>query len=1209
MKNGINQSGRKLKALDPTYVVPDERSLLDLVKFTLSYAEAVSYHNFENKAIGNWKHFLLHDPVFIVGLIASTSLDSFKLKQEDLEVKGGADFESEDWIRSEMAVNLLSMVKNLFYWEELFQNCHYSGPVVKEIRNGIRFLEPIILRVIPVQNTFTKSDFQGLGLQEKGLKEEVSMKESFKLSYKNMVYISEFSAKRFDDLMHSKSGDHQPHLGLILAGLKLFKEVQEDLNTLTQKHLDFYYQQILQQYPKQPLPIQALVGLIPKGGATMLPENSSFSLQFPSKKKVSLGNPQLTVLSKGKISELRTFYKSDYYPFSNGERIGELSLNGIFDKALYQGEGKQEISFKGSKSPDFPLALGEDQSQKGLSQRTMNTSLLGFAVSSPVFMVEQGTHFFKISVELSKSSCIRFKNFLEELLYTKEDYMGISHEHDDYELKSFIHSFLNEAFTASLSTKDGWKVLDFLHVEFSERENMLTFKIEPEGEEELPFPFTADLHGGLANTQWPCLRFFLNHTAHYPPYKALSLLEIVSMEIFSLSKGVSNSLECYNQIGKLDPNNPFLPFGSLPTRDAYLKIFNPLIFNKYLSRLALQFTWMGLPEQRNGFIDHYRAYPEQISNQSFKGKVGIKSDGFKEGDDEGKSKQEITFFDTIEKSDGEYLINKQTISVNLDLVDKTILKSPLLSSSSKKKMPYFFLGISAPLPFVFGHEQYTEVFADVSFYNSRFPKKPKELPKAAYTPLVEKIEITYSNFTKENFSRKSEDEQESIKFFHLFPFGYSQVSPASQSSESFLLPRLIGKGSLLIGLNDVEENQLINLGFKLHPAYFIHTITQAPAVRWEYLEKNQWQPLGNLVLEDSTHGMLQSGIVKLKLPSKIDRSNTRLSPGKLWLRVCNLGSSDINSRLMSIFTNAVLLIEKKGNQDIALTVEEIRETPWVVSEQNPMLEGILGPFHLKIPALKKDLEEDRVRVSEQIRHRKRGVTTWDLERLVLERFPQIGRVMVYGRSDFPLHLVKKSNIQVVVIPQTPLLTQGREEGFRAPFELLQEIKAYLKLFLSPFSVLEVSNPVFEKLKVRAAIKFKFSQQAGYYRDKLEGELVEFLSPNPGDFQKDKGFIKSIYKAEIQNFIESRPYVESITGFSVLQIVEVLGSFKIIDTADTDFKVERLRTISPYAILTSAESHQIEIVDNRELRDPELASIGDLSIDSDFIIHSSNLKKS
>ncbi|WP_297338266.1 hypothetical protein [Algoriphagus sp.] len=1209
MKNGINQSGRKLKALDPTFVVPDERSLLDLVKFTLSYAEAVAYHNFENKAIGNWKHFLLHDPVFIVGLMASTSLDSFKLKQEDLEVKGGADFESNPEIRAEMAVNLLQMVKNLFHWDELFQDCHYTGPVVKEIRNGIRFLEPILLGVIPAQDHFSKSDFLSMGSAEMRAGEQVSLKESFKLSYKNMVYITEFAAKRFDELVEAKTGDHQPHLGLILAGLKLFKEVQHDLNTLTEKHLDFYYQRILQQQPKQPLSIQVLAGLIRKGGSTLLPEQSSFSLQFPSKKRILLQNPQLTVLSKGKISELRTFYKSDYYPFSTGEKIGELSLNGIFDQILYQGEGKQEISFKGVKSPDFPVVLGEDQSHKGVSQRTMNTSLLGFAVSSPVFLVEKGTHFFKIAIELTQATCIRFKRVLEELLYSKEDYMGISHVHQDHELKTFIHSFLNEAFRVSLSTKNGWKTLDFLHVEFSERENMLTFKIEPEGEEELPYPFSADLHGELLNTPWPCVRFFLNHTAHFPPYKALSLLEIVSVEILSLSKGVRSNLECYNQLGKLDPNHPFLPFGSLPTKDAYLKIFNPLILNKFLSRLALQFTWSGLPEQRNGFIDHYQAYPEEINNQSFRGKVGIKSEAYRETSEEEKSNQEITFFDTLEKSDGEYLVNKQTISVELDLVDKTILKTPHISSGSSEDMPFFFLGIAAPLPFVFGHDSYTEVFADVSFYNSRFPKKAKELPKAAYTPVIEKIEINYNNFTKENFGRKNEHEQESIHFFHLFPFGYSQVFPAAQASESFLLPRLTGKGSLLIGLDEVEENELLNLGFKLHPAYFIHTITQAPPIRWEYLEKNQWHPLGNRILEDSTHGMLQSGIVKLKLPSKLDRSNTRLSAGKFWLRVCNLGTADINSRLMSIFTNAVLLVEKKGGEDILMTVEEIRQPPMLISEQNPMLEGVLGPFHLKIPALKKSLAEDRVRVSEQIRHRKRGVTTWDLERLVLERFPQIGRVMVYGGSDFPLHLVKKSNIQVVVIPQTPLLTQGREEGFRAPFELLQEIKSYLKSFISPFAVLEVSNPVFEKLKVRAFIQFKFSQQAGYYRDKLESELIEFLSPNPGDFQKDKGFIRSIYKAEIQNFMESRPYVASITGFSVLQLVEVLGSFKIIDTADSTYKVERLRTISPYAILTSAESHHLEIVDSQELRDPELSSIGDLSIDSDFIIHSSTLDKS
>ncbi len=1203
MNKGINQSGRKLLALDPNYVVHDERSLLDLVQFTLSYSEAVAFHNQENKPIGNWRAFLLNDPVFIVAHIASYSFNSQKLIQEELELSGGVEFEKNLRIRSQIAENQLKMILVLFEWESLLEDAHDQGPILKEIKNAIKSVEALILYLLPFQNEISLARFPGIDRSNYGKSQEISLKDCFKFIYKNLVYIVEFAANSFGGYLNSKNANHEPHMGLLLACLKLFQEVKGDLNTLTTKHLDFYYQRILKQVPKDPKPLEVLVGLIPKDDAKFLPEYSSFSLMFPSKKVIPLSSKFLTDLTRAKISEIRSVYKSDYYPFSLGNKIGEFALNRVYDKLIYQGEEKQVISFEGVDPASFPVCFGEDQSLKGLSHQTMKNSLLGFAISSPLFLVEEGKHFFKISMELTKESASAFQKFLSELLYSRESYAGLIHHHSIKELKDFIHEFLNEAFTVSLTTKSGWKTLDFLQVDFLGDKSMLIFKLELEGELELPIPFSEVLHGGLEDTSWPCIRFFLKNTAHYPPYKPLSFLEIVSTEIQTLSKGVRKGVECYNQLGRLDPSNPFLPFGSIPTKDSYFRIYHPLVLNKYLNRLAIQLTWMGLPEQRNGFGDHYKDYPENIGNSSFKASIGVFSDGYKENSSNDKLDEVTHFFDSFEKSDGSYLMPTRLISLNLDLLDRTSLSEPkrLLL---EKDQAYLSFKLASPIPFAFGHAQYTQIFGERSLYNSRFPKRQKELPKSPYTPLLERIEFTYSNFTKENFSRKTDQDQESIKFFHLYPFGFSKVFPASRSSISYLLPQVSEKGNLIIGLSDIIENQIINLGFKLYPAFFIHTVTKAPAVKWEFLENNQWYPLGNLLMEDSTNGMLHSGIVKIKLPPKIDLNSTRIGKGKFWLRVSYSSFSDINSRLINLFTNAAWLIETKKNQENELGIEELREFPSVLSHENSMIDGVLGPFHLHVSALRKSVDLDRIRISEQIRHRHRGVTTWDLERLILEQFPQIGRVLVYGRSDFKLQLVKNSYIQVVVIPQTPLLSAERMEGFRAPFELLQEIKAYIKSFLSPFAKIEVCNPVFERLKVRASIKFKIQQQAGYYRDKLERELIEFLSPNPGDLQKEKGFLSAIYKAEIQNFIESRSYVDFITGFSILQIVEVQGQFKIIDTASTDYKVELLRTISPYAILTSASSHQLEILDQAERRDPQLATIGDLSIDSEFIIKSS-----
>ncbi|WP_026965910.1 hypothetical protein [Algoriphagus terrigena] len=1201
MKNGINQSERLLPSLDPSYVVPDERTVLDLVQFTLDYSDAVSYFSFQNKRLDTWRPFLLNDPVFIVGMIAATSLDGYKLRQDDLLAKAENRRNTKKEIQEAMATNLLAMSKNLLVWEELFKDCNYSGLMAKEIINSKRFLETMIGHAFPFQSRYRASDFAGIPMSAKMDSREVNFTEYFKAAYKNLAFIVELAGRRFEDLINENTGNHQPHIGLLLAALKLFKEVQADMNAMTRRHLDFYYQRVLQQVSPPASPLQLLIGVVPKPGALLLPENSSFSLLFPTKKTIAFQNQFQTELSQARIVELRTLYKSNYFPFSSGFKSEKIALNGVYDAILYQGEGKNEVSFRGDSQHDFPIVMGEDQSQKGLNQRTMSASLLGLLVSSPVFLVENGRSFFQLTFTLSPASCEEFRTVLSELLHEKEAAMGVVHDHSDHELKSFIQAFLNEAFTVALTTAKGWKTLDFLHVRYLDGECKLVIKLEPEGLEEFPTSYDAALHGGVSGTTWPCVRFLLNNSAHYPPYRPLEALEILEVEISTLTKGVTSGFDCSNQLGKLDPSSPFLPFGSLPTRDSCLRVYDPLIFNKYLSRLSVKLTWMGLPEERTGFIGYYQAYPEAVDNQSFRGIVSLKSSI--SDDEEGfqAPKQKVFLFETVEKSDGEHLLKNKQIDLNLDLIDRTILKEPVVKTPGQDNPVSFGIQLTDPSLFAFGHESYPRVFSDISFQNSRHPRRQKELPRPPYTPQLEKLEFTYSNHTKENLSRRGEENRGSVKIFHLYPFGHSQVFPAAGAGSSYLIPQLSGKGNLLIGLTGLAENQLLNLGFKLHPAFFIHTITQPPKVTWEYLEKNSWVPLGNLLMEDSTHGMLQSGIVKLKLPSRLDFNNTRLAPGKFWLRVSNSGNSDINSRLIDMFTNSAWITQVEEKDPPEFRPVELRENLTVISNGNMHLSPAVGLYHIKIETFKRSPEQDRARVSELVRHRNRGITTWDLERLVLQRFPQIGRAMVYGRTDFPLHLVKNSNIQVVVIPLSPLNSQMKLEGFRAPFELLQEIRSYLQGFISPFSRLEVCNPVFEKLKIRGAVKFRQIQQSGYYRDMLERELIEFLSPNPKDFHEEKGFINSIYKAEIQNFIESRPYVEFVTGLSVLQIVDVQGSYKIIDTAETTYRVELLRTISPYAVLTSSESHQLEIIQDHTLLDPEIASIGDLSIDSDFII--------
>ena len=61
LRDGTSQSDRILAALDPDYVLLDERSSRDLLAFSREYAKGLQYYNDNNEAQGDWSAFLGED--------------------------------------------------------------------------------------------------------------------------------------------------------------------------------------------------------------------------------------------------------------------------------------------------------------------------------------------------------------------------------------------------------------------------------------------------------------------------------------------------------------------------------------------------------------------------------------------------------------------------------------------------------------------------------------------------------------------------------------------------------------------------------------------------------------------------------------------------------------------------------------------------------------------------------------------------------------------------------------------------------------------------------------------------------------------------------------------------------------------------------------------------------------------------------------------
>jgi hypothetical protein len=95
MNKGTSQESRTNKALGEDYISIDERSMLDMVKFTLDFSQNVNFYGLENRVIDNWKSFLLNDSAFIIATIATTDVSIFRINIDDVEYQSDQTTEFE----------------------------------------------------------------------------------------------------------------------------------------------------------------------------------------------------------------------------------------------------------------------------------------------------------------------------------------------------------------------------------------------------------------------------------------------------------------------------------------------------------------------------------------------------------------------------------------------------------------------------------------------------------------------------------------------------------------------------------------------------------------------------------------------------------------------------------------------------------------------------------------------------------------------------------------------------------------------------------------------------------------------------------------------------------------------------------------------------------------------------------------------------------
>jgi hypothetical protein len=422
------------------------------------------------------------------------------------------------------------------------------------------------------------------------------------------------------------------------------------------------------------------------------------------------------------------------------------------------------------------------------------------------------------------------------------------------------------------------------------------------------------------------------------------------------------------------------------------------------------------------------------------------------------------------------------------------------------------------------------------------------------------------------------------------------------------MPQMAVGGTLYIGFENLDTPEVISILFQLRDVVYTE-VTTPREVQWSYLADNAWRSIEpKRVLSDTTGNLVNTGIVTINIPSDINDTNTILPTGKYWISAHVPGNANILRRVLDIKPHAVRVTRElsEANEQYELQILPANSVSKAVNALN-RISAIYQPYSSFDGRRGENEVEFYARVSENLNHKLRAISVYDYEKLILEKFPELFIAKCIGRINQDQELLPGNNLQVIVIPRALSKAVVEVDIPKISYNRLTEIKEFIESHSSNFVNAEVSNPIYERVKVKCSVKFGKSENIGHLVQRLNEELRHFLSPWMFDRDADLRLGGYINRSEILTFIENRPYVRYVTRFSVIQIYRSYEAsadeyrYHLVDTADETKNIELLVASSPFAILIAATQHEIEVIDAEEYVKPSVTSLGFMKVKDDLIM--------
>jgi len=202
---------------------------------------------------------------------------------------------------------------------------------------------------------------------------------------------------------------HAPHLALIFAFLKLFQHLQQDLNGITKKHLDFFYQDVLKLMPKAAVPDKAyLLFQIQKqlDKYRLKKDTEVQGDKDDNKADINFALEDELVVNKTEVIDVRTLFLNHQRVYDSTNQDYNRYIEGLYVAAnARKADGKEkDFPEDGPKNwATFGDKLSKYFDAESKSMKPYPNARVGFILGSPVLYLQEGVRTITISLACSLS--------------------------------------------------------------------------------------------------------------------------------------------------------------------------------------------------------------------------------------------------------------------------------------------------------------------------------------------------------------------------------------------------------------------------------------------------------------------------------------------------------------------------------------------------------------------------------------------------------------------------------------------------------------------------------------------------------------------------------------------------------------------------------------------------------------------------------------